>query len=275
VGSASASNASGATVLDVDLAKVPDVAFGEWTVEIFAVGSPGTPSTGADDLATKRLLNVLVSAFGPQTGLCTASAQFVPGGLLESRFQQENASGVPDPAHPGYTHVGLVRGGSLGQRTPARRLAAAFGLASTLVTPPRFMSEPLPAPLTIGPPAAVRVWVQGPSEAVQGLISGELHDLAPDGKTDTVIGAIPAKIKLSASSAEPLLTEAPIELAKPVTVPAGHRVALTLGVSFIGTSAHTLYFDSDEYPSGLRLSTGRLEDTPACRPAPPTTMGGD
>jgi serine protease AprX len=275
VGSASASNASGATVLDIDLAKVPGVAFGDWTVEIFAVGSPGSPSTGADDLATKRLLNVLVSAFGPQTGLCVASKQFVPGGLLESRFQQDNASGVPDPAHAGYTHVGLIRGATLGQRTPERRLAAAFGLASTMVTPPRFVSEPLPAPVTFGGPGAVQVWVQGPSEAVQGLISGQLLDLAPDGKGEgTVIGEIPAKVKLTASSAEPMMTEAPLELATPVTVPAGHRIALTLGVSFVGTSAHTLYFDSDEYPSGLRLTTGQLEETPACRPAPPTAQGG-
>jgi serine protease AprX len=267
VGSASASNPSGATVLDVDLSKVPDVAFGDWTVEIFAVGSPGTPSTGADDLATKRLLNVLVSAFGPQTGLCLPSKQFVPEGLLESRFQQENASGVPDPGHPGYTYVGLVRGGSLGQRTPERRLAAAFGLASTLVTPPRFVSQPLPATVTIGAPATVRVWVQGPSEAVQGLISGELLDLSPDGKADTVIGEIPAKVKLAAAASEPVLTEAPLELAKAVTVPAGHRIALMLGVSFVGTSAHRLYFDSDEYPSGVRLTTGRLEE-PACRGGP-------
>ncbi|MDQ3944571.1 MAG: S8 family serine peptidase, partial [Actinomycetota bacterium] len=268
VGSAAASNPSGATVLDVDLAKVPGVAFGNWTVEIFAVGSPGTPSTGADDLAAKRLLNVLVSAFGPQPGLCDASSRFVPGGLLESRFQQDGATGVPHPAHPGYTHVGLIRSGSLGQRSPERRLAAAFGLASTLVTPPRFVSEPLAAPVTVGGPAAVRVWVQGPSEAVQGLISGQLLDVAPDGKEETVIGEIPAKVKLGASSAEPVLTEAPVELTKPVTVPAGHRIALTLAVSFIGTSAHTLYFDSDEYPSGLRLTTGRLEDPPACRAAP-------
>jgi serine protease AprX len=258
VGSASASEPSGATILDVDLSKQPDVTFGTWTVEIFAVGSPGTPSTGADDLAAKRLLNVLVSVFGPQPDLCTASTQFVPEGLLESLFQQDNASGVPDAAHPGYTHVGLIRNASLGQRTPERRLSAAFGLASTLVTPPRFVSAPLPAPVTLGGPAAVRVWVQGPSEAVQGLISGELLDVPPDGKPDTVIGEIPTKVKLSASSGEPLLTEAPVELAKPVTVPAGHRIALSLAVSFVGTSGHTLYFDSGEYPSGLRLTTGRL-----------------
>ncbi|HEY3240203.1 MAG TPA: S8 family serine peptidase, partial [Acidimicrobiia bacterium] len=269
VGSASASNPSGATILDVDLAKVANVAFGNWTVEIFAVGSPGTPSTGVDDIAAKRLINVLVSAFGPQTGLCLASQQFIPGDLMESRFQEENASGVPDPAHPGYTHVGLVRNGTLGQRTPGQRLAAAFGLASTLVTPPRFVSAPLPAPVTIGGPAAVQVWVQGPSEAVQGLISGELLDVAPDGKADdAVIGEIPDKVKLAASSAEPVMTEAPVEVAKPVTVPAGHRIALMLRVSFVGTSAHTLYFDSDEYPSGLRLTTGRLEETPACRGGP-------
>ncbi|MGH9037713.1 MAG: S8 family serine peptidase [Acidimicrobiia bacterium] len=272
VGNAAAANPSGATVLDVDLAKVPDVAFGTWTVEIFAVGSPGTPSTGADELGAKRTLNVLVSVFGPQSGLCLPTKQFVPENELPLRFQQDDASGVPDPGHPGYTHVGLVRGGQLGQRTPEQRLAAAFGLASTLVTPPRFASQPLPEPVTIGGPATVGVWVQGPSEAVQGLISGQLLDLSPDGKADTVIGEIPAQVKLAASASEPVLTEAPLELAKAVTVPAGHRIALMLGVSFIGTSAHRLYFDSDEYPSGLRLTTGRLEEPP-CRggPAPNPT----
>ena len=269
VGTAAASEASGATILDVDVSKLSDVAFGTWTVEIFAVGSPGAPSTGADDLATKRLLNVLVSTFGPQPELCTATPEFVPEGLLESLFQQDSVTGVPDPAHSGYTHVGLIRGGSLGQRIPERRLAAAFGLASTLVTPPRFVSAPRPAPITLGGPAAVRVWVQGTSETVQGFIAGQLFDLPPDGdEGETLIGEIPAKVKLSASAVEPLLTEAPVELAKPVTVPAGHRLALELAVSFIGTSGHTLYFDSGEYPSGLRLTTGRMEETPVCR-APP------
>ncbi len=260
VGDTSASEASGATILDVDLSKVPDVAFGTWTVEIFAVGSPGSPSTGADGFGAKRLLNVLVSTFGPQAELCPPTQQFVPEGVLASRFQQEDPSGVPDPGHPGYTNVGLVRAGRLGQRTPARNLAAGFGLATTAVTPPRFVSEPLAAPLTIDEPATVQVWVQGPSEVVQGLLSGQLLDLSPDGKADIVIGQIPAGAVLSAASAEPLLTEAPLELVKPVTVPAGHRLALMLGVSFIGTSAHRLYFDSDEYPSGLRLTTGRLAD---------------
>ncbi len=269
VGSAAASNASGATILDIDLAKVKDVAFGSWTVEVFAVGSPGSPSTGADDTAAKRLLNVLVSAFPPQPGLCDSGPQFVPGDPLILRFQEDGASGVPDPNHPGYTHVGVVRNGMLGQRMPERRLAAAFGLASTLVTPPRFVSAPLPAPLTLGGPAAVGVWVQGPSEAFQGVISGELLDVAPDGKADAVIGQIPPKVRLAAASDKPILTEAPVDLAKPVTVAAGHRVAISLAVSFIGTSGHTLYFDSDEYPSGLRLTTGRLEETPPCRAEAP------
>ncbi|MGH2579217.1 MAG: hypothetical protein ACRDG9_15930, partial [Actinomycetota bacterium] len=63
----------------------------------------------------------------------------------------------------------------------------------------------------------------------------------------------------------PVLTEAPIELAKPVTVAPGHRIAIRLAVSFVGTSGHTLYFDCDEYPSGLRLTTGTLEEQPPCR----------
>ncbi|MGH8992529.1 MAG: S8 family serine peptidase [Acidimicrobiia bacterium] len=265
VGSAAAANPSGATILDVDLAKVKGVTFGDWTVEVFALGSPGGPSTGLDEFGTKRFINILISAFGPQPDLCHAGGTFVPEGPLDIRFQMEDPSGVPDPAHPGYTHVGLIRNGSLGQRTPERRLAASFGLASTLVTPPRFATEPLAGPLTIGAPGDVRVWVQGPSEDVQGFVSGELVSVDPDGK-ETVIGAIAPRIKMAARSTEPMLTDAPVELADPVTVPAGHRIALTLAVSFIGTSAHTLYFDSDKYPSGLRLTTGHLEDTPSCRP---------
>ncbi|MGH9039649.1 MAG: S8 family serine peptidase [Acidimicrobiia bacterium] len=268
VGTNASSEASGAAILDLDLAKVEGLSFGEWTVDIFAVGSPGTPSTGLDNILAKRIINVLVSAFGPQPGLCDAPDQFVAEDELPLRFQMDDASGAPDPAHSGYTHVGLVRSATLGQRQPEQRLAAAFGLASTLVTPPRFVSEPLAAPVTLGGPATVRVWVQGASEVVQGLISGELVEVAADEK-ETVLGAIPAQVKLGASASEPLMTEAPLELVKPVTVPAGSRLALTLGVSFIGTSAHTLYFDSDEFPSGLRLTTGRLESAPTCRPEAP------
>ncbi len=208
-----------------------------------------------------------------------------PGGTVHRlpRVRARGAPGAPLPAgerhgpsRPGASGLHPCRvdpGREPGQRAPERRLAAAFGLASTLVTPPRFVSAPLPAPLTLGDPAAVRVWVQGPSEEVQGLISGELLVLAPDGTVeDTVIGQIPAKVKLSASSVEPLLTEAPVELAKAVTVPAGHRIALSLAVSFIGTSAHTLYFDSGEYPSGLRphhRPDGGGAPVPGARPASP------
>ncbi|MGH9004406.1 MAG: enolase C-terminal domain-like protein, partial [Acidimicrobiia bacterium] len=77
VGSAAAANPSGATILDVDLAKVKGVTFGDWTVEVFALGSPGGPSTGLDEFGTKRFINILISAFGPQPDLCHA------GGLTE------------------------------------------------------------------------------------------------------------------------------------------------------------------------------------------------
>ncbi|MGH8973290.1 MAG: S8 family serine peptidase [Acidimicrobiia bacterium] len=78
VGSASASNASGATILDIDLSRVPGVTFGNWTVEITGVGSPGAPSTGADELGLKRSVDVLVSTFAPQPGLCTARPPEAP-----------------------------------------------------------------------------------------------------------------------------------------------------------------------------------------------------
>jgi serine protease AprX len=100
VGSAADSNASGATILDIDLSRVPDLTFGTWTVEVVGVGSPGTPSTGADELGLKRFIDVLVSAFGPQPGLCTA----------------------PEPAEPAAegTRLGpIIIGGS--QPTPTCR----------------------------------------------------------------------------------------------------------------------------------------------------------
>jgi serine protease AprX len=276
VGTSSNSSASGTTVLDLDLHKLaPDVAvaverfddlaYGEWTVKVDATGSlvPPIDYFLLDDAVAKRTVSTLVSVYGPQGPPCRSLTEFAPTATLAYRFQDDTATGVESPMKPGYTYVGTLPDGLLGQRTPARKLAGTFGQLTTSAGPPVFATAPLLQPLVLGGPAGVDTWVQGPSEVVTGQLIAELLDLPPSGDP-VVIGKTPADVKLVAGSLEPLKTEAPISLTDPYTVPPGHQLGVRLDVTFVGTSGDTLYYDSDEYPSGVTLTTGELVTHPNC-----------
>jgi serine protease AprX len=283
VGTASSSSSSGTTVLDIDLHKlVPDVAqasqrfgdltYGDWTVEVAATGSlvPPVDYFLIDDAAAKRTVSTLVSVYGPQVPPCRSVTEFAPTATLAYRFQDDTATGVDSPMKPGYTYVGALPDGRLGQRTPARNLSGTFGQLTTSARPPVFTTDSLTQPLVLGGPAGVGTWVQGPSEVATGQLTAELLDLPPSGEP-VVIGETPPHVKLVAGSLEPLKTEAPITLAAPYTVLPGHRLGVRLALTFIGTSGDTLYYDSDEYPSGVSLTTGEVVTRKDCGLAPVPT----
>ena len=46
-------------------------------------------------------------------------------------------------------------------------------------------------------------------------------------------------------------------MSMPHTVTAGHQIGVRFQITFVGTSGHTLFYDSDKYPSGVRFQTGR------------------
>jgi serine protease AprX len=287
VGSASASGASGSTVLDLDLRKLDqdetkaaqrfgELAFGKWTVEIAVVGSlvPPMDTNQVDDAAEKRFVTTLISVFGAQPRPCKSTLDFAPIGTQEYRFQDDKATGTPFPTEPQFTYVGPLPDGTLGNRTPERRLAATFGQMTTTGKEPVFASAPLSAPVTIGGASELRAFIQGPSEALSGLLSGELIDLDPKG-APTIIGQSPKDTAAKASSTQPVETRVPIPVAVPHTVPAGHQIAIRFRITFVGTSGHTLFYDSEKYPSGVKFQTGQVithEDCPQLvdmHPAPP------
>jgi len=289
VGSASASGASGTTVLDLDLRKLDqdeakaaqrfgELAFGKWTVDVAVVGSlvPPMDTNQVDDAAEKRFVTTLISVFGPQPRPCRSTLDFVPVGTQEYRFQDDKAAGVPFPTEPQFTYVGPLPDGTLGNRTPERRLAATFGQMTTTGKEPVFASAPLAAPVTIGGTSELRAFIQGPSEALSGLLSGELIDLDPKG-VPTIIGSSPKDTAAKASSTQPVETRVPIPVAVPHTVPAGHQIAIRFRITFVGTSGHTLFYDSEKYPSGVKFQTGQVithEDCPQLvdmHPAPPVS----
>ncbi|HEV7864172.1 MAG TPA: S8 family serine peptidase, partial [Acidimicrobiia bacterium] len=289
VGSASASSASGTTALDLDLRKLDadqakadkrfgELAFGQWTVEVGVVGSVVPPiDTGqVDDAAEKRFVTTLISVFGAQSRPCRSVVEFAPVGAKDYRFQDDSASGVAFPSDPQYTYVGPLPDGSLGSRNPARRLAATFGQATSTGKEPQFTTAPLTEPLTIGGAGELRAFIQGPSEAVAGLLSGDLIDIDPKG-TVAVIGTTPKDVAADASSTKPTETKVPIPIAAPYTVPVGHEVGVRLRLTFVGTSAHTLFYDSDQYPSGVRFQTGQVithEDCPQLIARGPAPVSG-
>jgi hypothetical protein len=288
VGTTTASAASGTTTLDLDLRKLDqdeakaaqrfsELAFGKWTVDIGVVGSlvPPVDTGQVDDLAEKRFITTLISVFGAQPKPCRSVMQFAPAGVKEYRFQDDKASGPAFPPDPQYTYVGPLPDGTLGTRSPERRLAATFGQATSRGKEPQFATAPLTAPVTIGGASELRAFMQGPSEAASGLLSAELIDLDPEGGA-TVIGQSPKDVTANASSTQPVETKVPIPVAMPHTVPVGHRIAVRFRITFVGTSGHTLFYDSDKYPSGVKFQTGQVishEDCPQLIDATPAPVG--
>jgi hypothetical protein len=251
VGTATASAASGTTSLDLDLRKLvedeakaaqrfSELAFGKWTVDIGVVGAVVPPmDTGqVDDAVEKRFVTSLISVFGAQPKPCKAVTQFIPVGVKEYRFQDDKASGPAFPPDPSYTYVGPLPDGTLGTRTPE--------------------------PVTIGGASELRAFIQGPSEAASGLLSAELIDLDPGSGAAATIGQSQKDVTAKASSTQPVETKVPIAVAVPHTVPVGHQVAIRFRITFVGTSGHTLFYDSDKYPSGVAFQTGQVahEDCP-------------
>ena len=285
VGTATASSASGTTTLDLDLRKLDadeakaaqrfsELAFGQWTADVGVVGSLVPPmDTGqVDDLAQKRFITTLISVFGAQSKPCNAVTEFAPVGTQEYRFQDDTASGPAFPPDPEFSYVGPLPDGTLGTRTPERRLAATFGQATSRGKEPMFATAPLAEPVTIGGASELRAFMQGPSEAVSGLLSGELIDLGPEG-AETVIGQSPKNVTVNASATKPLETKVPIAVAMPHTVPAGHKIGIRFRITFVGTSGHTLFYDSDKYPSGVKFQTGEAVTHNECPKLIDTTPG--
>ena len=290
VGTVEGSAPSGTTALDLDLRKLdPDqnkaaqhygqLAFGSWTVEIGAAGTVVPPMDlgPADDAVEKRFVTSLISVFGAQPRPCSAVTGFVPVGTRQYRFQDDKAAALAAfPPNPEFSYVGPLPDGTLGTRSPERRLAATFGqLTSTAGREPKFVTAPLTEPVTIGGIGELVAFIQGPSEAVAGHLSGDLIDLDPKGQA-VVISESPKNIAVNAASGAPELTKVPIPVGSGYTVPAGHSIGVRIRLSFVGTSAHTLYYDSDKYPSGVSLQTGQIyhQDCPVigsgATPAPVT-----
>jgi serine protease AprX len=262
-----ATSSSAITALDIDLHKlVPDpaeaqrryarLAFGEWAVRISSVGAAVPPFDVAlvDDTLAKRGVDILVAVFGPVPEVCREVTEFVPRRIVPLRFQDDAASGVPYPPNPQFTYVGPVPGGSLGQRVPERRLAGTFGAVSSTTRDVVFSGAPLTEPLTLGG-AEVETWIQGPGEVAQGLLQAILLDVPPAG-LPMAIGSTPEETPAQAGMAEPLQTKAPIVLGAVHTLPRGHRLAVRVAHTFVGTVAHTLLYDSDRYPSGITVTAG-------------------
>ncbi|MFA5787753.1 MAG: S8 family serine peptidase [Actinomycetota bacterium] len=272
---------SGTAVLDIDLtaAGVPydNLGWGDWKVVISSDDSPAVPASGlpvTDDLP-KSTIAIVAAIFDAPKVSCVPAKVFVAKGQLSLRLQDDTSGIAPYPLNPAYTYVGPVPDGKLANRKPARNLAGTFGVINTEVPgpEPRFYSDPLTAPLVVGHGGVVEVWVQAPQEAEMGGLSGSLLDVAPDGSAK-VIATVPGDVGVQAGTAAPAQTKGKLLIAGAYTVPAGHRLGLSIGQTFIGTTADTLFYDSDEFPSGVTVTTGNLETKDLCGLSPGPKAAG-
>lgn len=263
---------SGAASLDVDLSKAATpadkLAFGDWTFVFESQNSPAAAvpidnSLLLDLVSPPRIFDVLATFAAPATN-CAPVEVFQATGSQALRLQDDAPTGVPFPANPKYTYVGPVRDGSLGTRAPAFVAADFDVVTSNIPGPtPRFSTAPLTAPLVLGDGAAVTVYVQGKTNQVSGSLGAVLLDIAPDGSAST-IGALDGSTGVAEDAAAPAKTTAVLLMGHPVTVGAGHRIALDVSTTFIGTVGNTLFYDSDEFPSGVTLTTGEIVTKSLC-----------
>ncbi len=269
---------SGTYILDLDLKKLAEdeseaakryseLKWGEWTVRIEADLSPALPSPLRDlpiEDQPKKSIHTVAAVFPEPPVSCSPVQAFVPTEMKSFLFQDDRAEGVPYPANPKYTYVGPVPDGSLGNRRPLRYLAGTFGVVNTEVPGPEpvFSTPPLESPLTVGKLAVVETWIQG-VPGVRGLLRGQLIDIAPDG-TAKAIASMPENVPAEAAPDAPARTRAVVPIARGYTLEKGHRLGVRLGVTFIGTTANTLYYDSDEFPSGLSVLAGGMVSVNPC-----------
>ena len=119
-------------------------------------------------------------------------AQFAPAARQDYRFQDDKVPAVAAfPADPQFNYVGPLPDGALGNRGPERKLAATFGQLTSTGKEPQFTTLPLAAPMTIGGAGELRAFLQGPSEAVAGLLQADLIDV--DDKGGVATSSAPAR----------------------------------------------------------------------------------
>jgi serine protease AprX len=266
---------SGGATLDVDLhdttksaVKYEDLGWGTWKVNISSTTAPATPASPDFPVVggiAPSLLYDVIAIFPQAATSCAPVPTFVPAGSQTYRLQDDGSGIGPFPPNTKYTYIGPVRNGSLGTRTP-RYIAADWDVTtSAILTPaPIFTTAPLTAPLVVGQAASVTVYAQGAGgTGATGLLNGALLDVAPDGTPKTIAtmpGSTPAAVGLTS----PSKTTASIPIAKAYTIPAGHRLGVSVGTTWIGTTGDALFYDSDEFPSGVSVTTGSVQLKSVC-----------
>jgi hypothetical protein len=149
-----------------------------------------------------------------------------------------------------------VRSGRLGSRTPERRLAGTFNpRGSAFVGDPVFVGDPLTSELSLAGVGEARLFLHRTGVPTKGVVRATLLDTGPDGKSRLLAEAEAEVASKPGGGAE--ATVVPFSL-EPHTVPAGHRLAVGFIVASAGSTGDTLLYDSDRFPSGVTLPTGRF-----------------
>jgi hypothetical protein len=79
-----------------------------------------------------------------------------------------------------------------------------------------------------------------------------------------VFGQSAPESKVQAGVAEPLQTEVPLALPSAHTLAVGHQLEIALDITQLPTAGHTLLYDSKQYPSGIKFTTGALQAIDSC-----------
>lgn len=188
--------------------------------------------------------------------------EFRADGELAFRFTGGEGS-VPSPEGCGYQLFGAQGGLTFGETTADCQAGTIGYLMNYLLSAPaEFISEPLPAAVTVGGSATLRLYLADVLEMVYGVVglggglSYQIDALGDDGGVLTTIAAGEVATGTEIGPG-PVFGEYALSL--PVAdVPAGARLRLRLWLSAVYTSTARLIWDGAYADAGLTLTTGKM-----------------
>ena len=234
----------------------PEVAYGEWTVEVSGIVAASDPEMQVGNLAT-----VFLAQLVPQPRVLPPTPTvYVPSGQRRELFRPEGDAGPLISPEGCAMEGGPPNGGMGAAPSPEACRAGVVGFAVNhgADLPAVFTSAPLDVPTVVGGPAVLTLYLADAaapvwSQAFRSRVSYVLEAVDAEGRATLVAGADLEKF----AEAGPTPTRGEYALTVPPTVvPEGSRLRLQLRFSGVYTLTMRLLYGGPYADSGLARTTG-------------------
>jgi serine protease AprX len=273
--------------IEGNLVDPPKVAFGKWTIDVIGNLWVRDP---ADTLAT-RLVSVSFSQLAPRVQNLSGLPQFVKATDLHLYFQPDGSGGPATSPEGCSIQAGAPTGGLAPTKSTAECQAGIMGYGVNFAAgiPAEFVSAPLKAPIVLGGPSVITLYLADAAQPVYDPIPDETSaphityaldaiDAAGE-ETGVSSGTIPSP---ALSGTSPVRGEYTL-IIPPSVVPVGSTLRLRLQISAIYTSTMRMLYGGEYADAGIKTGVGSFTtgkaatggSKPAPKPKPnPEAKGG-